>query len=136
AVDALAAERYLDDQAPLEAAWARTLGLDRSFLDKETALLALVDTISLALCGELKAPLDLEAPGRNGDVVRMQLSERPGRPFDFILSPWPFRANSLTVQGEARPLPPAGRLSDEAAMRAWLASAPPVPFHAYLTPPT
>jgi len=96
--------------------------------------LALADTVSLALCGELKAPLVLPAPGRNGDAVAMRLVEHPGHAFGFALLPWPFRKNSLTVEGEARPLPPAGRLSNETAMRSWLASADRVVFSAQLTP--
>jgi hypothetical protein len=134
AADAAAAQHYLDSQAPIEATWARALGLEPSFLDRETALLALADTVSLALCGELKAPLDLQAPARNGDPVTMQLGERPGHAFHFTLSPWPFRASSLEVEGEARPLPPEGRFPSEAAMRSWLASPERVVFSARLTP--
>jgi hypothetical protein len=132
--DAVAAEHYLDSRAPIEAAWSRTLGLAPALLDGETGLLALADTVSLALCGELKTPLDLQAPDRNGDRVAMQLLEQPGRPFHFVLSPWPFRQSSLTVEGEARPLPPAGRLSNETEMRSWLASPERVVFSARLTP--
>jgi Protein of unknown function (DUF3891) len=132
--DAVAAQRYLDTQAALESTWSRTLGLDSALLDKETALLALADTISLAVCGELKVPLSLEAPSPNGDLVPMQLSKRPGQAFTFIVSPWPFRSTSLTVEGEARPIPPGGRLSSEAAMRSWLASPERVLFRADLTP--
>ena len=132
--DAAAAQHYLDSQPPIEATWSRALGLEPTLLDRETGLLALADTVSLALCGELKAPLALQAPGRNGDPVTMQLVEHPGRPFHFALSPWPFRETSLAVEGEARPLPPAGRLSNEAAMRSWLASPERVAFSAQLTP--
>jgi len=46
----------------------------------------------------------------------------------------PAQTNSLTVEGEARPLPPAGRLSNATAMRSWLASADRVVFSAQLTP--
>jgi hypothetical protein len=130
--DAEAAQRFLETQAPIEADWADMLGLAASALKKETALVALVDTLSLALCGELKAPLDVEAPGRNGDKITMQLTERPDHPFDFFLSPWPFRENVLTVEGEARPLPGAGRFSDEAGMRRWLALPKRVMFRARL----
>jgi hypothetical protein len=132
--DADAAQKFLQTQAPFENAWMRTLGLDAVALEKETTLLALVDTLSLALCGELKTPMDLEAPARNGELIAMRLTERPDRPFEFILSPWPFRVDALTVEGEARTLPPEGRLTDEFAMRNWLASPERVSFHARLTP--
>jgi hypothetical protein len=68
--------RTTNAQAPIEGAWARTLGLGGSDLERETGLIAFADTLSLALCGDLKAPLDLEAPGRGGDALRMKLSER------------------------------------------------------------
>lgn len=120
--DAAAAQTYLDTQGPMEAAWAKTLGLNVAALQNETTLVALVDAVSLALCGELKTPIDLEAPSSRGGAETLRLIERPGHPFDFVLSPWPFRKDVLTVEGEARPLPAAGRFDNEAAMRAWLRS--------------
>lgn len=130
--DAVAAQGFLDTQAPIEEAWARALGLDAATLNRETALIALVDTLSLALCGELKAPLDLEAPDPKGELKTLRLVERPGHPFDFILSPWPFRAEVLTVEGEARVLPAAGRFADDAAMQVWLKAPSRTMFHARL----
>jgi hypothetical protein len=130
--DAAAAQNYLDAQAPIEAAWSQALRLEAAELEIETALLAFSDTLSLVLCGELKAPLDLEAPGRGGDALTTRIAERPQRSFDFVLSPWPFRANELVVEGEARPLPSAGRFFDEDAMKTWLASPERVVFSARL----
>lgn len=132
--DVTAAQGFLDSQAPIEAEWAQLLGLDAATLKKQTALIALVDTLSLALCGELKAPLDVQAPDRNGDLKTLRLVERPERPFDFILSPWPFRADVVTVEGEARPLPADGRFASEAAMRAWLSAPERTMFQARLMP--
>ena len=125
--DAAAAQNYLDTQAPIEAAWARALGLVASELELETGLIAFADTLSL------KAPLDLEAPGREGEALRIRLAERPGSSFEFVLCPWPFRTNELVAEGEARPLPE--RLSDELAMRNWMASPNRVTFRARLTRP-
>jgi Protein of unknown function (DUF3891) len=132
-VDDAAAQSYLNTQAPIEGAWARALGLDASELARETGLIAFADTLSLALCGDLKAPLDLEAPGRAGNALSVTLAERPGSSFEFVLSPWPFRTGELVAEGEARPLP--GRISDELAMRNWMASPNRVTFRARLTPP-
>jgi Protein of unknown function (DUF3891) len=132
--DAAAAENYLNAQAPVETAWSRALGLETVELERETALLAFSDTLSLALCGELKAPLDLEAPGRGGDPLAIRVAERAQRPFEFVVSPWPFRTNAFVVEGPARPLPSAGRFSDEDAMRTWLALPGRVNFSARLTP--
>ncbi|HLH48155.1 MAG TPA: DUF3891 family protein [Roseiarcus sp.] len=120
--DAAAVDNYLAGQAAFEGIWAGKLGLSDEALNKETALLAFADAVSLALCGDLKPPLDLEAPGRDGETVRFRLAERSGRPFEFVLSPWPFREDVLIVEGEGRPLPAGGRFPDEAAMRNWLAA--------------
>jgi hypothetical protein len=134
AADAAAADNYLSAQPQVETAWSQALGLKAAELDKETALIAFADTLSLALCGALKAPLDLEAPGRGGEASTFRLAERPQHSFDFVLSPWPFRINELVVEGEARPLPTAGRFSDEDAMKTWLALPERVVFRARLTP--
>jgi Protein of unknown function (DUF3891) len=130
--DAAAAQTYLETQAPLEAEWAKMLGLDAAALQKETMLVALSDTLSLAVCGELKTPLEVEAPNASGGTETLTLTERPGHPFDLVLSPWPLRESLLTVEGEARPLPATRRFADEAAMRTWLKSAERTVFRARL----
>jgi Protein of unknown function (DUF3891) len=132
AADAAAANQFLKTQAPIEASWARMLGLEEETLKKETALVALADALSLAVCGELKVPIDFEAPARNGEKLTVHLTKRPGQPFDFTLSPWPFRVDVITMEGEARRLPTEGRFSDEAAMNAWFASPGRVTFQARL----
>jgi Protein of unknown function (DUF3891) len=120
--DAAAAQTYLETQAPLETAWAKTLRLDAAALQKQTTLVALSDTLSLALCGELNTPFEVEAPSASGGTETLRLVERPGHPFDFVLSPWPFKRDVLDVAGEARPLPATGRFDNEAGMRTWLKS--------------
>lgn len=130
--DAVAAQHYLDTQAPKEEAWAQALGFDTDRLSQESALIAFVDTLSLALCGELLVPLELEAPRPGGGLQSLRLSARPGRSFDFLLSPWPFRGSSLVVEGQARALPQGGRFADEATMKAWLLSPDRVSFTALL----
>jgi hypothetical protein len=130
--DAVAAQEFLATQAPIEEAWARALALDAATLKRESALVALVDTLSLALCGELKTPLDLEAPDCHGELKTLRLVERAGHRYEFILSPWPFRDGAVTVEGEARMLPAAGRFADEGAMRAWLEAPQRTAFHARL----
>jgi hypothetical protein len=130
--DAAAAQKYLETQAPLEVAWAKTLGLDAAALQKQTSLVALSDTLSLALCGELRTPIEVDAPSASSGTETLRLVERPGHPFDFVLSPWPFRTDVLTVEGEALPLPATGRFDDEAAMRTWLKSPERTVFRARL----
>jgi hypothetical protein len=133
--DAAAADAYVAAQAPVEARWARALGLDDATLRRESALVALVDALSLALCGDLKAPLDFQAPTAAGDTISLRLTERAGHPFEFILSPWPFRETMMTLEGEGRPLPPEGRFADEAEMRAWFAASGRTAFRARLMAP-
>ena len=112
------------DLGTIAASLGRTAG--------ESSLVAFADTLSLALCRDLKAPMTLEAPARNGDPIRMELTERAGRPFEFVLAPWPFSGDTLAVEVEARPLPPLGRFPSEAEMRSWLASPARETFRATL----
>jgi len=103
-------------------------------LEHDTALLALADTLSLALCGELKAPLEVEAPERGGRMRTLRLMPDPQDPSAFTISPWPFRVETITVEGEARPLPPTGRFADEGEMRRWLKTPARQAFACVLTP--
>jgi hypothetical protein len=130
--DAAAADQYLASQAPVEQAWAAMLRLDDEIMRRETAFVALADALSLALCGDLKAPLELEAPVRASETVRLRLADKPDAPFTFTLSPWPFGEDALTFEAEARALPAGGRFPDEAAMRRWLAAPERVTFQARL----
>jgi hypothetical protein len=130
--DRAAADAYIATQGAIEAQWTQKLNLSEATLKKESALIALVDALSLALCGELKTPLEFQAPGRNGDMIAVRLVERDRHPFEFILSPWPFRGDAVTLEGEGRPLPPEGRFADEAAMRAWFPCSERTTFQARL----
>ena len=130
--DRAAAEHYVQTQGVLQASWARALGLDEATLVHDTALVALSDTISLALCGELATPLSFDAPGRADSMRGMRLlSTGVG---EFTLAPWPFRGEVLVVEAEGRVLPASGRFADEAAMRAWHISAERVVVRARLVP--
>lgn len=134
AADASAVGHYLEIQGPMQATWARALGLDAAMLARDSALVALSDTLSLGLCGALTLPLQVEAPDRSGGTRTLQLRARPEDATEFTLSPWPFRVEAVAVEGEARPMPDAGRFVDEAAMRAWLAAPDRTVFRARLTP--
>lgn len=131
--DAAAADEYVRTQGSLQAAWTGMLGLDQATVEHDSGLVAFADTLSLALCGELGTPLDLEAPGPAGDIQRFHLAARGDAVAAFTLAPWPFRDDALTVACEARPMR-AGRFTDETAMRAWFASPERVTFQAHLTP--
>ena len=134
AADAAAANHYLETQAPLQTTWARALGLDAGVLERDSALVALSDTLSLALCGGLSTPLRVEAPDRTGGMQTLQLMARPESAAEFTLSPWPFKGEALVVEGEARAMPEAGKFADEAELRAWLAAPERVVFRARLMP--
>ena len=131
--DAAAVDQYLRTQEPLQAAWTRALGLGQATVEHDSGLVAFADTLSLALCGELRTPLDVEAPDPAGNAQRFRLAARGDEAAEFTLAPWPFRGDALTVTCEARPMR-GGRFRDEAAMRAWLASPERVTFQAQLTP--
>ncbi len=134
AADAEAANHYRETQAALQAGWARSLGLDATMLEHDTEMVALSDTLSLALCGDLATPLEIEAPSRAGGRRSLHLETNACGPAGFTLSPWPFRGEALVVEAEARPMPATGRFADKAAMRAWLAGPDRVMFQARLTP--
>ncbi len=132
--DAAAAALFLETQAPVEAAWKKALGIDEATLARDTALLAFADTLSLALCGELRPPLTLDAPDRHGRVGSLRLTAAASHANRFVLSPWPFRGDALTLRGQARRLPPEGRFADAAAMRRWLIPPERVSFEATVSP--
>jgi hypothetical protein len=132
--DAAAAKHYLRTQATLQSTWAQALGLDAGVLAHDSALVAFSDTLSLALCGALGTPLQLEVPGRTGGMQTLQLMARPEDAVEFTLTPWPFKGEVLMVEGEARPMPEAGRFANEAELRAWLATPERMVFRARLTP--
>ena len=63
----------------------------------------------------------------------LRLTARLGEAAAFTLASWPFRADALVLESEARLLPD-GRFAEEAAMRAWLAKPERVAFRTRLTP--
>lgn len=125
--DARAIHAYLDAQAPREAEWAAATGLDAAELDRQSALIAFVDALSLAVCGALRTPATLEVSG-----TEIRLAEAGS--YDLRLSPWPFAGGAFEIEGQGRPLPEGGRFADEAAMRAWIASPERETFRTRLAP--
>ena len=159
--DTAAIHHYLQTQGALQAEWTRALALDQATLDHDTDLIALSDTLSLALCGELDVPLVLDAPILDAPILDAPILDAPildapildapvpealgrvgamagltvgRRGEDFTLAPWPLRPPTLTVEAEARALPSAGRFPDAAAMQAWHAAAATIPLRIRLIP--
>jgi hypothetical protein len=113
--DAGAAARYVEEQGARQRAWAAALGLSPAQLDAETALIAFADMLSLALCGELAAPLEIA--GANGVDYRLR-----GPRDAMTLDPWPFRTDTVAFDLEGRVIP-GGAFDGEGSMRAWLTSS-------------
>ncbi|MFT8243920.1 DUF3891 family protein [Roseomonas sp. BN140053] len=132
--DAAAADWFLETQRPMQAAWACALGLDAAEVDRDAALVAASDTLSLALCGELRTPVEVPAPDASGTMRTLHLAAADDTATRFTLSPWPFVGGSLEVCCEARPIPAPGRFADEDAMRHWLRSPERAVFRVKLTP--
>lgn len=120
--DAAAIETYLVEQGAREAEWQAALGLQAAEI--ESGLLAFSDALSLALCGDLKPPLELHAPLRDGGTASFALEAAPKAPYVFNLSPWPFRAATLVIEGEGWLLPAAGQFADESEFRSWFRDPP------------
>lgn len=125
--EARAIQGYLAAQAPREAEWAGSLGLDEATLDYQSTLIGFVDALSLAVCGALKPPAELDLP-----VGKARLEE--AGPWDLRLKPWPFKGGAFAMEGEGRLMPEAGRFADEAEMRAWQASPRRATFRTRLAP--
>jgi hypothetical protein len=73
-----------------EATWMQAPRLDPAAVKKVSSLVAFADALSLALCGYLNTPMTLEAPAQNGDLIRIEFTDRPGRPFEFVARPLAF----------------------------------------------
>ena len=92
--DAAALRHFFAAEEANEAAWTRSLRIEPTEINRQTRWIAAADALSLALCGDLRAPLDLEIPGVRGEISA-RLSAIPHRPYEFTLSPWPFRVADL-----------------------------------------
>lgn len=99
------AATFLAEQGELQRAWREALGADEPQLMRQRDLIAEWDRLSLGLC------LD----------------------WDLGLDPWPFAADEVTVACEGRRLD--RRYDDEAALRAALAAAAPIPVRFSLRRP-
>ena len=128
-----AVQAYLREQGTREAEWARELGIDDTEARRQSGLIAFADALSLALCSNLKPPLDLEAPGADGKPETLHLTAKSGEPYAFAMSPWPFREPRLEVWGEGWKLPASGRFASEAEFRDYFPHAPRARFRAVLT---
>lgn len=130
--DAGAAARYVEQQRPLQVAWAQSLGLADAAVERESGLIAFADTVSLGLCGALPLPLEFDGPGIAEGTAGYRLARSQGEALAFNLAPWPFRGDTVMIVTEARLLP-GGRFASEAEMRAWSETATSAPLQFMLT---
>ena len=133
--DAGAAAAYLAEQAPREAHLAETLGLSAADLEYQSGLIAFVDNLSLALCGELKTPLELPLPEFGAPSATSPSPPNPKRRANSRYRPWPFARERFRSKARADRLPAPGRFADEAAFRVWSETAPRATFAARLSAP-
>ncbi|WP_169742713.1 DUF3891 family protein [Muricoccus aerilatus] len=131
AEDKAAAARYLEEQGALQRAWAAALAAPPEKVDRNAALVAVADAISLTLCFARPGPAG-EAPMEDGTLAPLTLAKRGAA--QWTLSPWPFREGSLTLRCEVIRLPAETRWTDEATMHRDLRTAPRMNLVETLTP--
>ncbi|WP_159350430.1 DUF3891 family protein [Roseomonas harenae] len=129
--DKQAAGRYLSEQGALQSAWAERLGASPAQVDRNAALVAVADALSLALCFAHPGAAG-EAPLEDGGMAKLTLA-RSG-PGTWSLAPWPFRLPVLTLRCEVMRLPASTRWTEQEAMRRDLRDAPRIPLAVSLSP--
>jgi hypothetical protein len=112
--DHAAIDRNNAKEAALQADWIAKLGVSREQVERNSALVAVTDALSLALCFADPDKAG-EAPMEDGSTRKMKLV-RQGMS-GWSLDPWPFRISTLTVRCETIRLPVDTRWSDEEVMR-------------------
>ena len=112
--DHAAIDRNQAQEAALQEDWIARLGASREQVDRNSALVAVTDALSLALCFADPGKAG-EAPMEDGTTRKMTL-ERQGVSC-WSLDPWPFRDSTLTIRSGAIRIPAETRWADEEAMR-------------------
>ncbi|WP_426955716.1 DUF3891 family protein [Muricoccus radiodurans] len=118
--DQAAIDRNAAKEAALQADWIAKLGVAHDQVERNSALIAVTDALSLALCFADPDKAG-EAPMEDGSTRKMRLV-RQGT-CRWSLDPWPFRDSALTVRCEAIRLPAETRWTDEETMRGDLRGA-------------
>jgi hypothetical protein len=118
--DHAAIDRNAAKEDALQSDWIAKLGATPDQVERNSALVAVTDALSLALCFADPDKAG-EAPMEDGSTRKMKLV-RQGTS-RWSLDPWPFRDGTLTVRCEAIRLPAETRWTDEEAMRRDLRNA-------------
>ncbi|MFC7738396.1 DUF3891 family protein [Roseomonas sp. GCM10028921] len=112
--DHAAIDRNAAKEDALQADWISKLGATPDHVERNSALVAVTDALSLALCFADPDKAG-EAPMADGSTRKMRLV-RTGTS-RWSLDPWPFRDSTLTLRCEAIRLRAEARWTDEEAMR-------------------
>ncbi|TPG46360.1 DUF3891 family protein [Roseomonas nepalensis] len=112
--DKAAIDRNATKEEALQADWIAKLGAKQDQVARNSALVAVTDALSLALCFA-KPDMAGEAPLENGGSRKMKLVRLETA--RWSLDPWPFREATLTLRCETIRLPEGTRWTDEEAMR-------------------
>ena len=119
--DNAAIARNAAKEAALQAVWVEALGAPREQVERNSALVAVVDALSLSIC-MVRPDMAGEAPMGDGSAQGMHLA-RQGRS-RWSLRPWPFVVERLELRWEAIRIAEATRWTDEDTMRRDLRDAP------------
>jgi hypothetical protein len=115
------ARSYLQAEAAFQHDLARRLGADPGELQRNAALLACWDWMSLFACTASSDRTTVEGVPEAADG-RLQLEWRDRDAGQIVIEPWPFAEPALTLSVEGRLLSATYR--DQAALHAALAAAP------------
>ena len=130
--DGAAARHYRESQAVKQAGLIAALGLPMAQVEAASALVAVTDALSLAVCGGIVTMGGIgRAPRADGKLVELALAEREG---ELAIAPWPFRVPRVALSWRARHFAPGTRWADATAMRAGLTAAPDLHLTATLVP--
>jgi hypothetical protein len=130
--DAPAARHYRATQGALQARLADELGLEAAELERMSALVAVTDALSLAVCAGVQTAGGVGvAPLAAGGMVALSLTAAGP---SLALDPWPFAVPSVQLSWQAQAFPASTVWTEEIAMRADLMAAPFVAQRARLVP--
>lgn len=130
--DIAAADAYRREQSALQADLTRLVGASPAQVEAASALVAVTDALSLAVCGGIETLGGAgEAPRADGTLVPLAFAEGPEA---MTLSPWPFATAEVRLSWTARRFGPGVRFADAATMRAGLHAAPVERITARLVP--
>jgi hypothetical protein len=115
-----ALQAHIDAEHARQAMLRERLGVTEAQADRTRRQMWTWDGLSLALCHGWRPFTMRDVPTAGGELVDVELSDRED--VASTLEPWPFAAEWVQVQCEARRLAP--RYDDEAAMRADFDAAP------------